>query len=419
MPSSLGFRNTAKDSLVFSIDTHDTSNCVTPLGCGGFNNSTQGIKNILTGATALFQNGLRISNRDFYTAFAIDYPEGSYGGDAANRQGITPGYNVRSGGKTYDASRSLHLWVWNNDTNAWVADSYFRGLRLSGHCYDNYSGYGSWATEVSLFVADFNIIKQAFPNCTYIVMGSHRADSYNSTLRNILWDLGMPAGYLESDYVAAPEWILVGKPGLGKGNAYGWSYENYSTNASQVAHMNLSVSPKSLGILSFDGTDDYFDLPTSAIPTGYLITIEIVTKGINSYPNSSIIAGGTGGNQDLNIHLPWGDGNLYWDCGRPFNRVYKAVSSSELTGQHHWVFTKNASTGIMNIYLDGSLWAQNTGQTSTIPSMGEVNLGRYTNGSTRAYYYNASLSVLNIYNKDLSSSEILRNYNSYKRRNLV
>jgi hypothetical protein len=419
MPSSLGFRNTAKDSLVFSIDTHDTSNCVTPLGCGGFNTSTQGIKNILTGTTALFQNGLRISNRDFYTAFAIDYPEGSYGGDAANRQGITPGYNVRSGGKTYDASRSLHLWVWNNDTNTWVADSFFRGLRLNGHCYDNYSGYASWPAEIGLFVADFNIIKQAFPNCTYIVLGSHRADSYNSTLRNILWDLGMPAGYLESDYVAAPEWILVGKPGLGKGNAYGWSYENYPTNPNQVAHMNLSVTPKSLGILSFDGTDDFFDLPTSAIPTGYLITIELVTKGINSYPNASIITGGSAGNQDLNIHLPWSDTNIYWDCGRPFNRIFKSVSPSELTGPHHWVFTKNASTGIMNIYLDGNLWHTGGGLTSTIPAMGVVNLGRYNIGSGGLYYYNASLSVLNIYNKDLSPSEILRNYNSYKRRNLV
>jgi hypothetical protein len=183
--------------------------------------------------------------------------------------------------------------------------------------------------------------------------------------------------------------------------------------------MNLSVNPKSLGIISFDGTDDYFDLPTSSIPTGYLITIELVTKGINSYPNSSIIAGGTGGNQDLNIHLPWGDGNLYWDVGRPFNRIYKAVSASELTGVHHWVFTKNASTGIMNIYLDGSLWHTGGGQTSTIPAMGVVNLGRYNIGNGGLYYYNASLSVLNIYNKDLSPSEILRNYNSYKRRNLV
>jgi hypothetical protein len=405
MPSSSGFRNTAKDSLVYAMDTYDTGNCVTPLGCGGFNGSTQGIKNILTGATALFQNGLRISNRDFYTAFAIDYPEGSYGGDAANRQGITPGYNVRSGGKIFGYGRALHHSIWDNNSQSWVVHN----------TYDTYA----YSSAVDDFVNNYNNYIKAYPNAVHVVAGSHRDSNHNSNQYTILRDLGAPSNVDSIIGFSSPEWILVGKPGLGAGNAYGWAFQNYSTNPDQVAHMNFSVSPKSLGILSFDGTDDYFELPTSAIPTGYLITIELVTKGINSYPNSSIIAGGTGGNQDLNIHLPWGDGNLYWDCGRPFNRVYKAVSASELTGVHHWVFTKNASTGIMNIYLDGSLWATNTGQTSTIPSMGEVNLGRYTNGSTRAYYYNASLSVLNIYNKDLSPSEVLRNYNSYKRRNLI
>jgi hypothetical protein len=405
MPSSSGFRNTAKDSLVYAMDTYDTGNCVTPLGCGGFNNSTQGIKNILTGTTALFQNGLRISNRDFYTAFAIDYPEGSYGGDAASRQGITPGYNVRSGGKIFGYGRALHHSIWDNDSQSWVIHN----------TYDTYA----YSSAVDDFVNNYNNYIKAYPNAVHVVAGSHRDSNHNSNQYTILRDLGAPSNVDSIIGFSSPEWILVGKPGLGAGNAYGWVFQNYSTNPDQVAHMNFSVNTKSLGIISFDGTDDYFDLPTSAIPTGYLITIELVTKGINSYPNSSIIAGGTGGNQDLNIHLPWGDGNLYWDCGRPFNRVYKAVSASELTGVHHWVFTKNASTGIMNIYLDGSLWATNTGQTSTIPSMGEVNLGRYTNGSTRAYYYNASLSVLNIYNKDLSPSEILRNYNSYKRRNLV
>ena len=405
MPSSSGFRNTAKDSLVYAMDTYDTGNCVTPLGCGGFNGSTQGIKNILTGATALFQNGLRISNRDFYTAFAIDYPEGSYGGDAANRQGITPGYNVRSGGKIFGYGRALHHSIWNDDSQSWVVHN----------TYDTYA----YTSEVDAFVNNYNSYKITYPNAVHVIAGSHRDSNHNSNQYTILRDLGAPSNVDSIIGFSSPEWILVGKPGLGVGNAYGWSFQNYSTNPDQVAHMNFSVNTKSLGIISFDGTDDYFDLPTSAIPTGYLITIELVTKGINSYPNSSIIAGGTSGNQDLNIHLPWSDTNIYWDCGRPFNRIYKSVSSSELTGIHHWVFTKNASTGIMNIYLDGSLWATNTGQTSTIPAMGEVNLGRYTNGSTRAYYYNASLSVLNIYNKDLSPSEVLRNYNNYKRRNLI
>jgi hypothetical protein len=405
MPSSSGFRNTAKDSLVYAMDTYDTGNCVTPLGCGGFNGSTQGIKNIVTGTTALFQNGLKISNRDFYTAFAIDYPEGSYGGDAANRQGITPGYNVRSGGKIFGYGRALHHSIWDNNSQSWVVHN----------TYDTYA----YTSAVDDFVNNYNSYKITYPNAVHVIAGSHRDSNHNSNQYTILRDLGAPSNVDSIIGFSSPEWILVGKPGLGAGNAYGWSFQNYPTNPDQVAHMNFSVAPKALGIISFDGTDDYFDLPTSSIPTGYLITIELVTKGINSYPNSSIIAGGSGGNQDLNIHLPWGDGNLYWDCGRPFNRVYKAVSASELTGVHHWVFTKNASTGIMNIYLDGSLWATNTGQTSTIPAMGEVNLGRYTNGSTRAYYYNASLSVLNIYNKDLSPSEVLRNYNNYKRRNLI
>jgi hypothetical protein len=405
MPSSSGFRNTAKDSLVYAMDTYDTGNCVTPLGCGGFNNSTQGIKNILTGTTALFQNGLRISNRDFYTAFAIDYPEGSYGGDAASRQGITPGYNVRSGGKIFGYGRALHHSIWDNDSQSWVIHN----------TYDTYA----YSSAVDDFVNNYNNYIKAYPNAVHVVAGSHRDSNHNSNQYTILRDLGAPSNVDSIIGFSSPEWILVGKPGLGAGNAYGWVFQNYSTNPDQVAHMNFSVNTKSLGIISFDGTDDYFDLPTSAIPTGYLITIEIVTKGINSYPNSSIIAGGTGGNQDLNIHLPWGDGNLYWDVGRPFNRIYKAVSPSELTGLHHWVFTKNASTGIMNIYLDGNLWHTGGGQTSTIPAMGVVNLGRYNIGNGGLYYYNASLSVLNIYNKDLSSSEVLRNYNSYKRRNLI
>ena len=281
MPSSSGPKLSAKDSLVFAMDTYDTSNCVTPLGCGGFNNSTQGIKNILNGTTALFQNGLKISNRDFYTAFGISYPEGSYGGDAANRQGLTPGYNVRSGGKTYDASRSLHLWVWNNDTNAWVADSYFHGLRLNGHCYDNYAGAETgWQNELNYFNADYNTIKNAFPNCTYIIVGSHACQCFDSTTIANMTSLGAPNSTISSwsDNSTWREFVLVGKPGLGSGNAYGWTYENYPTNPGQVANMNLSVTPKSLGILSFDGTDDYLELPTSAIPTGYLITIEIIIK---------------------------------------------------------------------------------------------------------------------------------------------
>ena len=156
MPTSVGPNPSGDSNLVFAIDTYDFFNGITPLGCGGFNGSTQGIKNILNNTLYTFENGMKLTGRTYYTAFAIDYPESSYGGDAASRQGITPGYDVRSGAKLYDASRALHLWVWNNDTNSWIdngATTYFRGARLSGHCYDNYSGAETgYLNERGLFI---------------------------------------------------------------------------------------------------------------------------------------------------------------------------------------------------------------------------------------------------------------------------
>ena len=131
MPSHAGPRLTTKNNLVFSLDTGDSSNGITPLGCGGFYGSTQGVKDIVNGTLYQFQNGMKLTGRNFYTAFAIDYPEGSYGGDAAYRNGITPGYDVRSGAKLYDTSRALHLWVWNNKDSSWVADSFFYGYNNS------------------------------------------------------------------------------------------------------------------------------------------------------------------------------------------------------------------------------------------------------------------------------------------------
>jgi hypothetical protein len=403
--------NVVSNGLVFAIDTA-SPNSISGLGCTGFNNAPQLLKDLITkNRTITSYNGVRLANMSFYTAFAIDYPEGSYGGDAASRQGITPGYDVRSGSKTYDASRALHLWVWNEDTQAWVPDSYFTGERLAGHCYDSYVG----TAEVDKWVADYNKIKSAFPNCTYIAMGSHR-DSYHTAAQYaILKDLGAPSNVDSVINFSSPEWILVGKPGLGAGNAYGWVFQNYSTNPDYVAHLNFGLPAfGNRDSIRFDGTDDYIDIPTSVFPAMSAITIELMNFGIDAR-NSSIIAGGISGNQDLNIHLPWGDGNIYWDVGRPFNRVYKAAGSDYI-GWHHWVFTKTSATGSMKIYRDGVLWAENTGQTSSIISLsgGAVNIGRYTTGNFNGYYHNGNLALLRVYNRELSLQEVIQNFEAQR-----
>ena len=265
MPSHAGPNIVGESNLVFALDTYDSSNGITPLGCGGFEGSTQGVKNILNNSVYQFVNGLKLSGRTYYTAAGISYPEWTYGGDIAGANGLYLGYNVRGGTNVYGASRSLHLWVWNNQTNSWVS-GYFNGARLNGHCYDNYAGAeNGWESEMTKFVNDFNTVKNTFPDCTYIILGSHACQSFRQQDIDILISLGAPSGTVSSwtDNSAWREFVLVGKPGLGSGNAFGWAYQNYPTDTSAVAHLNFGLPIKARGSLEFDGTNDYIDLPSN------------------------------------------------------------------------------------------------------------------------------------------------------------
>jgi hypothetical protein len=185
---------------------------------------------------------------------------------------------------------------------------------------------------------------------------------------------------------------------------------------SMTVNNNPFTSPAINPQLNFDGSDDYLDLTPSSVASGNEISVEFVCAWNGGLQYNSIIAGGAGGNQDLSLHLPWSDGVVYWDAGRPFNRINKFAQPSEYLGNHHWVCTKNANTGIMEIYLDGNLWHSGGGLTSSIPSLDEVNIGRYTNGSFRGYYYKGNVYVAKIYSRALTAGEVRDNYNHYKTR---
>ena len=177
-----------------------------------------------------------------------------------------------------------------------------------------------------------------------------------------------------------------------------------------------NVSFDSNAQMTFDGTNDYITLSPGSISTGQL-SFEFVCTNGNSGAATSILAGGAGdGNQDLNIHLPWSDGNVYWDCGRPFNRIYKATTLAERNGTHHWVFTKNPSTGVMNIYLDGALWETGPERTSTLPTLTAASLGRFDRGDLTGFYYTGTIPVFKHYNRALSAGEVRQNYLHYKTR---
>lgn len=110
--------------------------------------------------------------------------------------------------------------------------------------------------------------------------------------------------------------------------------------------------------------------------------------------------------RQINIHLPWENNRIYWDCGNDgtgYDRIEKLTVPSEYEGSwNHWAFTKNANTGSMKIYLNGSLWHSGTGKTRPIDLQG-LFIGTNNNGAN-GYYGN--LDEFSIWNSELSSDQI-------------
>lgn len=419
MGASTGPRQTTKGNLIFSIDAADFPNSAMPLGCGDFNGSTQGMRSNIDGTVLEFVNGLKLSGRDYYTAIAIDYPESSYGGDAASRDGITPGYNVRSGGKIFDYGRALNYAVWDNLTAAWVKFT----------VYDTYA----YTSEVDRFVTEYAQAVAAYPNAVHVVAGSHRDSNHNEAQYNILRDLGAPSNVNSIIGFSAPEWILVGKPGLGPGKAYGWVFQNYPTNPDQVAHINFGIPIKNTrGTLEFDGSNDYLPLASNpqaglssasyefvckpySIPSGnyYQLYIQEASTWIALYNTNGITFFGI----DLNNGSGWFDNSGGWSTG--------ARSSLSISANKYYHVMYTWEGGKVIVYVNGS--AQNGTGTSTLQaSAGRQNVTTLGSGTTHRNIgsrysgggnnWHGTIDVVNFYNRALSLQEVYAQYLNYRTR---
>jgi hypothetical protein len=123
--------------------------------------------------------------------------------------------------------------------------------------------------------------------------------------------------------------------------------------------------------------------------------------------NTTILEGVNADNQrHINVHLPWSNGQVYWDCGNDgggYDRINKTANLSDFAGQwNHWAFTKNAATGSMKIYLNGTLWHSGTGNTKPI-DVEAFAFGSNISGTT-SYY--GKVDELRIWNKELAEEQI-------------
>jgi hypothetical protein len=203
----------------------------------------------------------------------------------------------------------------------------------------------------------------------------------------------------------------------------GTSWVDLSRNGNNGTLTNgPTFSSDANGSIVFDGTNDHAVLATPSIMSGSRVSFCVWVK-IISTKNGSIIWLEDGNDiRYFNVHLTWGDNSIYFDAGNGtgtsggvFDRINKSTTATERSGWHYWCFTKNSSTGIMRIYLDGTLWHSGTGQNAPVASASMGLINKVDTASDTSHHNNAIASI-KFYNRELSAVEILQNYNATKGR---
>ena len=111
-------------------------------------------------------------------------------------------------------------------------------------------------------------------------------------------------------------------------------------------------------------------------------------------------------NRQANVHLPWSNGRIYWDCGNNgngYDRIDKAANLADFSGKwNHWAFTKNANSGMMQIFLNGQLFHTGSGKNKSI------DISKFYIGSShlKTNNYFGGLNEFSVWNKALNINTI-------------
>lgn len=217
---------------------------------------------------------------------------------------------------------------------------------------------------------------------------------------------------------AQQEDIVFSKPFSYAANAHVVISIQYFGKPERLSNLEISFDknpePKGIGNIS----DHYVQMGsqgTAVLPAQHMSTIKNeISVSFWSRGNSAVLpnnnsvfyATDAAGNRQLNVHLPWSNGRVFWDSGfgaGSFDRIDKAAIPTEYEGEwSHWVFTKNVITGSMKIYLNGALWHSGTGKNKPL-DIQRFYLGGNQDGGL---LYNGDLDDFCVWNKELTAEEV-------------
>jgi len=191
------------------------------------------------------------------------------------------------------------------------------------------------------------------------------------------------------------------------------NYPSMSGNehVSHTSGFNSGVSTASTnGYLKFS-RPEYVQVPGAAFTSiDSFVTVSFwawgdeTTMPFNSYAFQAV---DSNDNRVFSAHLPWSNSNIFWDAGNSgtanYDRIDKTAVFSEFAGQwNHYAFVKDASTGTMQIYINGNLWHSGTGKSRTMAGITSMRIGGATDGGR----YDGNIDEFRVWNAALTATEI-------------
>lgn len=171
-----------------------------------------------------------------------------------------------------------------------------------------------------------------------------------------------------------------------------------------------NVSFDSTGQPTFDGTNDYINIPSSNVFDTQTVTVEVIVKPYSTSQNGFWFEKGAVNTQ---YSLFMEGNNIVWRTayGGTTDSLYFGSSNMTANAWNHVVGTYTA--GDKKAYLNSTLMNSNSLNVTLNTNQGNQYIGSF---NSNGYFYNGEIAIVKIYNKALSAGEVRQNFNAYKNR---
>lgn len=162
--------------------------------------------------------------------------------------------------------------------------------------------------------------------------------------------------------------------------------------------------------ITFDGTNDNINIPSSNVFDTQTVTVEVVVKPTTTFQLGFWFEKGIVNSQ---YSLFMENSNIVWRTayGGNYDSLYFGSSNMTANAWNYVVGTYTA--GDKRVYLNTNLMNNNNLNVTLNTNQGNQYIGSYNPNS---YYYNGEIAVVKVYNRVLTPGEVKQNYNHYKTR---